>query len=301
MPQSGSNAAWDTANAGLDSLMSQATQIQAANKKKKDNVESVGNVDYKQLDPAKGSESFKGLLDQINSRIASTQAPSYESFLQQGINSPLIQAVLGPALARLQPGAEDSRTALMDQFRQAGALGSSAMGAAGAKNEANIQQQQGDLISQVIAAMLPQMTQGLNQQFQNQMSIPTLLAQVLGQTRPDTVTGSNVPPTDPNASRGGGSVHIGKSSYGMGGGGNSSSGYQGGLSPARTSPPGVGDPSGGLDYNLQDLFDQITGGGDVLNLGNQGGDSGSGFAGGYDPFDDGYGSGGNDLSFAEEY
>src|ERR1700741_1170745 len=73
---------------------------------------SVGNTDFRQLDPAQGSESFRSMLDQINQRVAGLAPPSYESFLQQGINSPLLQAVLGPALAKLQPGADESRQAL---------------------------------------------------------------------------------------------------------------------------------------------------------------------------------------------
>lgn len=255
----------------------------------------VGNVNYQQLDPAQGSESFRNVLDQIHGRIDNLQAPSYESFLQQGINSPLLQAVLGPALAKLLPGAQDSRQALDDQFRSAGALGSSAQANAGVKNENNIMGQQGSLIGQIISQMLPQMTTGLNQQFQNEMAIPGLLGQLLSQLRPDTVTGSNVPPGAGNQ----GSVRIGAGQYGMGNvGSNPGGSYGSNTGPANSSPVGVSNPGGGLDYGLQDLLDSLGGGQSQFGGGSG---SGGGYSNyGYDPFDDGYGNN-NNTDFAQEF
>lgn len=135
------------------------------------------------IDPAQG-QSFSRTLNQLMGRLGKIKPPSFESFLKQGMSSPLLQQILGPALANLMPGEEQARQAFMDEFRSAGALGSGAMGAGSARLESALQGQRGNLISQIISGTLPTMVQGLGQQFQESTYPTSLLAQILGQTRP---------------------------------------------------------------------------------------------------------------------
>ena len=135
------------------------------------------------VDPSVGS-SFSGILQQLMSMIGGLKPPSYESLLKQGVGSPLLQDVLKPALANLLPGENLARQSLTDEFRQAGALGSSAQGTAGVNLENALQGQRGSLVSQIISSMLPTMTQGLGNQFNQSMAIPGLLASILGMSKP---------------------------------------------------------------------------------------------------------------------
>lgn len=151
---------------------------------------SIGQTPYQIIDPSAGS-SFASQLGPLLQRLSQLQAPNYQDLVNQGINSPLMQSVLKPALANLQPGEDLARQNFTDEFRKAGALGSGAMGAGSANLERGLQGQRGNLISQVISQMLPQITQGLGQQFNQGLNIDQLMSQVLGMSKPSIVTGSN--------------------------------------------------------------------------------------------------------------
>lgn len=150
----------------------------------------VGSTAYSLVDPSAGA-SFSSQLGPLLQRIQGLQPPNYQDLVNQGMNSPLLQQVLGPALKNLLPGEELARQNFMDEFRKSGALGSGAMGVGGAKLEGALQGQRGNLISQIISQMLPQITGGLSNQFNQQSSISQLLASVLGMSKPSIVTGSN--------------------------------------------------------------------------------------------------------------
>jgi len=154
----------------------------------------VGQTQFTSIDPAAqpGGGSFSSTLQNLMSRLPGAP-PSYQDLLNQGVNSPLLQSVLQPALANLLPGEEMGRENLANEFRSAGALGSGAQGVASSRMENAFQQQRGNLISQIISSMLPTMTSGLANQYNQQMAVPSLLGSILGATRPSTVTG-NVPP-----------------------------------------------------------------------------------------------------------
>lgn len=153
---------------------------------------SIGNTPYQIIDPAGGS-SFNDMLQRFLSAAGGLKPPNYQDLVTQGVNSPLLQSVLGPALQNLLPGEKLARQNLQDEFRSAGALGSGAMGSASSNLEGALQGQRGNLVSSVISQMLPQITQGLGNQFNQQAQIPQMLLQALGLSKPQVVTGSNQP------------------------------------------------------------------------------------------------------------
>lgn len=135
------------------------------------------------MDPQAGSQSYGNVLSSLMSRLPGAP-PSYQDMINQGLNSPLINSVLQPAMNNLNDQFGLQNQQFNDEFRSAGALGSGAQ-AVGMGRLAQAQgNAQGNLIAQVISQMLPQFTQGLNQQYQNQLAVPGLLGSILGQTRP---------------------------------------------------------------------------------------------------------------------
>jgi hypothetical protein len=116
----------------------------------------------------------------------------------------------------------------MDQFRSAGALGSGAQGKASAQLETGLQGADADLVSKIISQMLPQMTQGLQNQWTQQMDIPKLLASVLGTTKP-SVIGGFPPGNIPSASGGAGGAGGVGGAGGLGGLGGAGGGGGGGI------------------------------------------------------------------------
>lgn len=150
--------------------------------------------------------------------------PSFQGALDQGMNSPIFQSIIKPALSNLLPGEEMARSALMDEFRSAGGLGSGAMGVASSRLENSLQGQRGNLISQVLSNFLPNLVSGYGLQSKQAMSIPDLLAQVLGINKPSIVTGQ------------GGGVSSG------GGGGSNPNPFGG---PSATQDPNFNMGSGG--------------------------------------------------------
>ena len=175
---------------------------------------------------------FQGLLQQAMNAVPKGM-PSFQDVLSQGMSSPLLQSVLGPALQNLLPGEELARRSLMDEFRSAGALGGGAMGVASSRLEGALQGQRGSLISQIISGMLPSIVSGYGQQSQNTLNSSnqliqailgsmgpmanlygeesrnafqpaSLMAQVLQSLRPEMVSGASGGSTQAGMSGGGG-------------------------------------------------------------------------------------------------
>lgn len=229
---------------------------------------AVGNTSYAAVDPTAGS-SFASQLGPLLQRLQGLQAPNYQDLVTQGINSPLLQSILKPALANLIPGETLARQNLMDEFRKGGALGSGAMGNASSTLETGLQGQRGNLVSQVLSQFLPQITQGLSNQFNQGLSIDQLMAQVLGQSKPSIVTGSNAVPGGGGSSGGGGVDDLLGSSSSMtpqqewdqmNAAGFRNQGPRpggGGYQPS----PNVPDPSGGLDLTGLYQPNNLTSGG----------------------------------------
>lgn len=247
------------------------------------------------IDPTQ-SQGFSNVLNQFQGLLSGLKVPDYASLVNQGVQSPLMQSVLQPSLAQLSRTQDLSRQNFMDQFRSAGALGSSAMGTGSANLENVFQGQDANLISQVLSTMLPQFIQGYNTQFQNQLAIPGLLSQALGATRPlvgqssvgqGGMTGGtpsiadsgvgNYQPGNVFAQGGGGS------GGGYGGMGSSGAGAGAGAGGATGAYP-VGE-SGGYTYysdgsvKLTDPFLALQGQGISGNIPGVGGGGGAGLGG----------------------
>ena len=128
---------------------------------------------------------FPEMQDVIKRLLGSIPQPaSFESILQQGISSPLLQAVLQPALANLIPGEAVARRNLTDQFRSAGALRSGAYGTAVPRLEGELQGSRGNLISQVLGQVLGTLISGQLQGQRNAFQGPELLSNLAGTLRP---------------------------------------------------------------------------------------------------------------------
>jgi hypothetical protein len=214
---------------------------------------TVGNTNYALVDPAQGA-SFGSQLGPLLARINALQPPSYQSLVTQGLNSPLLQSILGPAMANLLPGEETGRQNFMDEFRRAGALGSGAMGSGAAKMETGFQNQRGNLISQVISQMLPQITGGLSNEWNQNQGISQLLAQVLGLSKPSIVQGQNT-------------------AGGAGGGGGASSGAYPSISSTMPSTQNTAFDNRGQPINPTQP--DLLGGLDLSGMGGMGGGGGS--------------------------
>lgn len=148
----------------------------------------VGNTAYQQLSPT-SDPTFARLLEQIM-QITPTALPGIESITQQGMNSPLLQLVLGPALQRLQAPQAQARQNLTEQTRAAGGLRGSTYGQDMNKLVANQGLQQNDLMAQVIQQVLGTLISGSLQSQQNSMLPGKSLTDVLRTIAPQTVTGS---------------------------------------------------------------------------------------------------------------
>ena len=131
-----------------------------------------------------GAPDLRGLLD-LAVKAVPQNLPSFQDVLTQGLSSPLLQSVLGPALQNLIPGEEVARRNLMDQFRGAGALGGGAHGVASSRLESGLQGQRGNLISQIIQGLLPTIVSGYAQQSKNILDPAQMLIQsILGSMGP---------------------------------------------------------------------------------------------------------------------
>ena len=149
---------------------------------------TLGGTSYKQISPT-SDPTFARLLEQIQA-ITPTALPGIESITQQGMQSPLLQLVLGPAMQRLQAPQAQQRQNLTEQTRAAGGLRGSTYGQDMNKLVANQGLQQNDLMAQVIQQVLGTLISGSLQSQQNSMLPGKSLTDLLRTIAPQTITGS---------------------------------------------------------------------------------------------------------------
>ena len=142
---------------------------------------------YEQVSPT-SDPSFAKLLEQILN-VTPNALPGIEQLTAQGMNSPLLQLVLGPALQRLQAPQAQARQNLTEQTRAAGGLRGSTYGQDMNKLVANQGLQQNDLMSQVIQQVLGTLVSGQLQSQQNSMLPGKSLTELLRTIAPQTLTG----------------------------------------------------------------------------------------------------------------
>ena len=194
---------------------------------------------YEQVSPT-SDPSFAKLLDQILN-VTPTALPGIEQLTAQGMNSPLLQLVLGPALQRLQAPQAQARQNLTEQTRAAGGLRGSTYGQDMNKLVANQGLQQNDLMSQVIQQILGTLVSGQIQSQQNSMLPGKSLTELLRTIAPQTLTGPLVT----------GQTITGQNITGQTGG-SSSSGW-GSISPSQ----GLNTPMSSGTLNPQQQWDQM--------------------------------------------
>ena len=149
----------------------------------------VGTTNYQQVSPT-SDPSFAKLLEQIQ-KITPTKLPGIESIVQGGMNSPLLQLVLGPMLERLQAPQAQARQNLTEQTRAAGGLRGSTYGQDMNKLVQNQALQGNDLMSQVLQQVLGTLVSGSLQSQQNSMLPGKSLTDLLRVITPQIVSGSN--------------------------------------------------------------------------------------------------------------
>lgn len=148
----------------------------------------VGNTSYQQISPT-SDPTFAKLLAQIQA-ITPTALPGINDIVSGGMNSPLLQLVLGPMLQRLQAPQAQARQNLTEQTRAAGGLRGSTYGQDMNKLVANQGQQQNDLMASVLQQVLGQLISGSLQSQQNSMLPTNSLTNLLRTITPQTVTGA---------------------------------------------------------------------------------------------------------------
>lgn len=232
---------------------------------------AVGNTRYAQVSPT-SDPSFAALLAQILQQTPQREnMTSLQDMITGGMNSPLLQSILGPALARLQAPQAQQRENLTESTRAAGGLRSSSYGQNYNKLQEQQGQQQNDLMGQVIQQVLGTLMTGQMQEQQNSFLPARSLTELLRSIAPSTVSG-----TVPQVSGGGGFTGSGAGgfsdtgfraradqqmagnnapSYPGGGGGSSGQvGQIGGSQPAPVArPPQYVDPLGGGGGGWYDL------------------------------------------------
>lgn len=132
-------------------------------------IPEISNVFNRAQNEVPGRGSLQGVSD----------------FTSQGMNSPLLQTILQPALRNLMQGEAQGRTALADQFRAAGGLRGSQYGKAIPQLEGQFQQQRGNLISDLTSRTLSPLIQGLLTQQGQQFMPADALSRLLAAVRPD--------------------------------------------------------------------------------------------------------------------
>lgn len=213
----------------------------------------TGSPGSLQLPPLYGGQ--EDILSMLLGKGGALQRqPNIAEFLQQGMQSPLLEAVLGPALARYMEGADQSRQALTDRYRASGGLRSGAYSVAGPKLEGEILQGRGSLIGDVISKMLSPMLQA---------QLGAYSAQVDPLTR--LFSGFPQPSRVPYPPGGGGGGGMGSSSDpwsrlsslgagGAGGAGGGYGGYLGGDQSSMYSPGGQDYYSPYSPSGLEDIY-----------------------------------------------
>ena len=167
-----------------------------------------GNLISPTVDP-----TFAALMQQIQGSISGAQGQqqSLQNIVSQGAQSPLLEAVLGPALQRLLAPQAAQQQQLTDATRAAGGLRDSSYGS----NMTQLLNQQGlqnnDLISTIIAKTLGTLVPGQLHENRQAYDPATALMQLLGLDKPSFVG------DQPISSGGGGGGGGGGSLSGSGG------------------------------------------------------------------------------------
>lgn len=211
-----------------------------------------GSTGFNIFDPTSVA-NFSRVANAAGSSIPQ-RLPSLESIITQGVNSPLLAAVLGPALERLRAPQAQQQQQLTESTRAAGGLRGSQYTQGMNQLLYNQGLQTNDLMGQVIQQMLAPIISGRLQEQRNQFLPSEALINLLRAIRPEAVgsratTGAgssgweNIPPslglntpTSPTP----GFDQFGLNLQGLGGSGSSAGG--GGSSPG-VPPTGVPPPS----------------------------------------------------------
>lgn len=147
----------------------------------------VGNNAYAQISPLLQPELLK--LFKLAQSSVPTSQPSLESTITSGINSPLLSAVLGPALERLRAPQAEQRMQLTDQARAAGGL----RGSPYANASVDLLNKQGlqtnDLIGTIISQILGTLISGQLQENKNAFLPANAYTDLLNAGKPQIVTG----------------------------------------------------------------------------------------------------------------
>lgn len=114
---------------------------------------------------------------------------SLQSMIQGGMNSPLLQEVLGPAMQRLVQPQAQQRQQLTDMTRAAGGLRSGEYGMNTNVLLNNQSLQQNDLMSDVIGKVLQTLVSGQLQEQQNQFLPSKAYTDLLSASRPQLIGG----------------------------------------------------------------------------------------------------------------
>ena len=163
---------------------------------------------YRVISPAE-DPTFSRIAGEVEAAIP-RQMQSLQSIIQGGMNSPLLQEILGPMLARLQAPQAQQRSQLTEATRAAGGLRGSTYGQDFTRLQNQQGQQQNDLMAAVLQQVLGQVISGSLQENQQSFLPAQNLMNLLGALRPQVQTG-----LPPQQAGGGGS-----GSFGGGGIGN---------------------------------------------------------------------------------
>lgn len=180
-------------------------------------------------------------LSSLLTNVAGTAGSYYNEYLRNPAQSPLFTNQLGTLLSSLKPSEAASRTALADQFRQAGALNSGAFAKAATQNESDIlgnrEKTAANLLGSTYGPTLQAILGGVGQA--NPLISNLTLNESSGESQ--TIGGGNT---------------IQPSFGGGGGGGGGSTG--GGLSSLSTGAYFPNTPQGGISYGNQPAASQRT-------------------------------------------
>lgn len=169
---------------------------------------TVGNTAFTQLSPM-DDPTFADLFGQAAGSIPGS-LPGIEQLIAQGMNSPLLQLVLGPALERLKAPQAQQREQFTESARAAGGLRDSSYRGGMNKLMQNQGQAQNDLMSQVIQQILGTLVSGQLQSQQNSFLPARSMTDLLRTATPQTVQGSMAGMG--GGGGGGGASSIGRSS-----------------------------------------------------------------------------------------
>jgi hypothetical protein len=147
----------------------------------------AGPTDFQQVSPMSDPSGAFGELYNTTRGIIPTSLDSLSTLIGQGMNSPLLQQILGPALARLMGTEQTSRDAVTDMFRSSGGLRGTPYAQAAVKNEQNLMGERSNLISDTIAKNLATLVSGQLQEQRNSFLPGQAYSDLLRLMRPDVV------------------------------------------------------------------------------------------------------------------